>query len=390
MPFLDELASGIAPASAPDIAQSLGLSGGMTAGAMIVAFHSLAFFVETPLLAWSEGVPARWFSASALGVIACSALTGAIVPRGWSLLLALAVYGPASGCALAVAEGLLVEAEPDARERTMARLSLAANAGDLAVPLLLAALSWCGFGWRAAFVVAGGLSALLAISHAGSRSLDRASPDASDDSGGPAPTTREALGVALSTRPLLGWSFACAATGLLDEVLVAFSALHLHAIGATITERAWAIIVWVGGGFVGLSALERFVARTRVRTVLLGASAATAIEVGVLAATRTPSVGTCVLLLIGVTASTLHPLTKAQAYAALPNRPALVNAVGSLLLPFDMAAPLILGIVAARAGSAWAIVGLLVAPVVVALAAWRLEGSAGRRTGRGSGGSLPP
>jgi hypothetical protein len=346
---------------------------------MIVAFHSLAFFVETPLLAWSEGVRARWFSACALAVVACSALTAATLPRGWSLLIALAVYGPASGCALAVAEGLLVEAVPDARERTLARLSLAGNAGDLAVPMLLAALSWCGFGWRAAFVVAGGLAALLAISHASSRSLDRASPTAGVDSGGPTPTTRDALRAALSTRPLLGWSFACASTGLLDEVLVAFSALHLHAIGATVTERAWAITAWVSGGFMGLAVLERFVARERVRAVLLGASAATAVEVGILAIARSPWVGTCAMFLIGVTAGTLHPLTKAQAYASLPNRPALVNAVASLLLPFDMAAPLVLGIVAARAGSAWAIAGLLVAPAGVALAAWRLQRPAAQR-----------
>ena len=339
---------------------------------MIVAFHSLAFFVETPLLAWSERVRVRWFSAAALAVVACSAFAGATLPRGWSLLLALAVYGPASGCALAVAEGLLVEAEPDARERTMARLSIAAGAGDLAVPLLLAVLSRCGLGWRAAFAVAGGFAALLAISHGSSRSLDRTSAGPGEDSEGPPPTIREALRTALSTRPLLGWSFACALTGLLDEVLVAFSALHLDAIGATASERAWAIGAWVAGGLLGLAGLERFVGRARVLPVLLGASVATASGLGALAVTRSPWVGTCALLLIGVTASTLHPLTKAQAYAALPNRPALVNAVGSLLLPFDMAAPLVLGLVAARAGSAWAIAGLLLAPAGVALAAWRL------------------
>jgi hypothetical protein len=37
-----------------------------------------------------------------------------------------------------------------------------------------------------------------------------------------------------------------------------------------------------------------------------------------------------------------------------------------------MAAPIVLGIVAAQAGSAWAIVGLLVAPAGVAFAAWWL------------------
>ena len=71
---------------------------------------------------------------------------------------------------------------------------------------------------------------------------------------------------------------------------------------------------------------------------------------------------------------------KARAYAALPNRPALVNAVGSALLWFDIAMPIVLGIVATRAGSAWAILGLLVAPLGVAIAALRLDGRLGART----------
>jgi hypothetical protein len=340
---------------------------------MIVAFHSLAFFLEPPLLAWSERVPARWFSAAALAGVAASAFAAAIFPRGWSLLVALAVYGPASGCALAVAEGLLVEAEPAARHRTMARLSLAANAGDLTVPLLLAGLAWFGLGWRTAFAITGAFAALLAIGHARARSLGGTLSGASDDSEASAPTTREALRTALATRPLLGWSFACSLTGLLDEVLVAFSAVHLHGIGATASERSWAIAAWVGGGFVGLAGLERFAAPASARRVLLGASAATGVEIVGLAVTHSPRVATCALLLVGVTGSVLHPLTKTRAYAALPGRPALVNAVGSALLPFDMAAPIVLGIVATQAGSAWAIAGLLIAPAGVAIAAWRLD-----------------
>ena len=340
---------------------------------MIVAFHSLAFFVETPLLAWSERVRARWFSAASLAVIALSSFAAAIFPSRWSLLLALAVYGPASGCALAVAEGLLVEAAPHSRERTMARLSLAANAGDLAVPLLLAILSGYGLGWRAGFVVAGAFASLLAIAHASARSLARLSSAASGDAEGHPPTIRETLRTAFSIRPLLGWSFACASTNLLDEVLVAFSAVHLHALGATIGQRSWAVAAWILGGFVGLAGLERVGGRSSGRRVLLCASAVTAIAVAVLAVTHSTGMGTCALFVIGATGGTLHPLAKARAYGTLPNRPALVNAVGAALLPFEMAAPMAIGIVASRAGSLWAIVCLLVAPAVVAIAAWCLD-----------------
>jgi MFS family permease len=377
---LDELASGIAPASAPDIASSLGVSGGAAAAAVIVAFHSLALFVETPLLAWSERVSARWFSAGSLVVVALSAFGAAAFPQGWVFFVSLATYGPASGCALAVAEGMLVEANPEARERTMARLSLAANAGDLAVPLLLALLAWCGFGWQAGCTAAGVCALLLAVAHAGARVLDRAVPSRTvgvlfstptfvdGTSGSDSSNTREALQAAFARRPLLGWSLACALTGLLDEVLVAFSAIHLHAIGATVNERSWALAAWVIGGFIGVGSLERFAGRVPSRRLLTVASAATALATVALASTQSPRLATVALFLVGVAGSALHPLAKARAYAALPGRPAIVNAVGSALLLLDMAAPIALGIVATEVGSAWAIAALLVAPIGVVTA----------------------
>jgi len=63
----------------------------------------------------------------------------------------------------------------------MARLSLAANAGDLAVPVLLAGLAWFGLGWRAAFTTAGALATILAFAHACERRLDVVPTLAADD-----------------------------------------------------------------------------------------------------------------------------------------------------------------------------------------------------------------
>lgn len=316
---------------------------------------------------------ARWFSAGSLAVLAASAWAAALFPRGWVFFLALALYGPASGCSLAIAEGLLVESRPAERVRTMARLSLAANAGDLAVPLLLALLAWFGLGWRAAFAASGLVAAVLAVAHAGDRSLDVVPTFEADDDEGESLTIAQALRMALSTRALLGWSFACALTGLLDEVFVAFGAVHMQAIGASVAARSVALSAWVVGGLLGLTVLDRSADRYRVRTLLLAASALTAAAIAALAAAHSPTIATAAFFVLGFAASTLHPLSKARAYASLPNRPALVNAVASALLPFDMAAPIVLAVIAARMGSAAAIAALLVAPAGVALAALRLR-----------------
>lgn len=371
MPFLDELCSGIAPASAPDIASSVGVSGGAAAGSIIVAYHALAFFVEAPLLAWSERTSARWFSAGSLTVIAVSAFAAAAFPSGWALLLALAIYGPASGCALALAEGVLVGENPRAPERTLSRLALAANAGDLAVPVVLAGLAWCGFGWRAACAVAGVLALGLAILHGRAKNLDRKFVLTSGDE--PAPPIFAALRTAITTPSLFGWSFACALTNLLDEVLVTFSAVHLDALGATVELRSFAVGLWVIGGFVGAGAAPRAVDRFGARASLLSATVATVVGVTALAVVRSPRVAAATLFFVGAAATPLHPLAKARAYAALPSRPALVNAVGSALLLFDMAAPVALGLIASKAGSAWAIAGLLVAPIGVGVTSLWLD-----------------
>jgi hypothetical protein len=155
--------------------------------------------------------------------------------------------------------------------------------------------------------------------------------------------------------------------------LVAFAAIHLESIGATATGRSLAIAGWVLGGFVGIGALERFVQRLGSRLFLLVAALLTVGDVSVLATSRSPGVAAGALFFVGLTGSTLHPLAKARAYAALPGRPAVVNAVASALLVFDIAAPLALGFVAVRSGSMWAIAGILVAPLGVAVASVFLD-----------------
>jgi hypothetical protein len=360
---VDELASGVAPASAPDLSAAIGLSSGTTAGVIVTAFYGLAW-IETPLLAWSERVPIRWFSAASLAVLGLSTMLAAFAHGPIAMALCLALYGPAAGCALAVSEGVLVEAS-ESGERALARLTIAAALGDLAVPLVLFALDRAGLGWRAAFVIAGSVALVLAVAHASSPSLDRASTG--DDEGDA--SIREALRTAFGRPALLGWSLACVLVGLLDEVLVAFAAVHLAPLGAEL--RAFALAAWTIGGLAGLWAVERWIDRVRPMRLLLVTCAVSAIGLASLALTHDPAIACGSLALVGAATSTFHPLVKARAYAALPGRPALVNATLAALVPLDALAPLVLGAIATGLGSSAALLALLVAPIGIGLAAWR-------------------
>jgi MFS family permease len=365
---VDELASGVLPATAGDVARDLAVPAGIAAGGIIAAFHVLAIFVEMPLLAWSERVSARWFSSASLAVLALVTLGAAVAGGPLALAVCLALYGPASGCALAASEGVLVESRPEERERTLTRLNLAGALGDLAVPVLLGAFAWVGLGWRAALGVAAVSAALLAIVHGAAKALDRRLPVEPDEDG-QSPSVLAALRFAFGQRRLLAWSLAVAFTSLLDEVLIAFAVVRLES--ASSLERAFAVGAWTAGVVGGLVALERWVDRLDSRKVLLASSAVVAASLTVIACTSDVVIASGALFVLGAGTSALHPLASARAYASLPGRPALVNAVASAFTPFDALAPLVFGAIALWLGAPAAILAILVAPVGIAIAAWR-------------------
>jgi hypothetical protein len=275
----------------------------------------------------------------------------------------LALYGPGAGLALAVAEGVLVEAR-------------AAPVGDLLTPIALAGASLVGLTWRDVAFCAGLLGLLLVASHVRLLELDRAMPsdDDEEDAGEPhlARSGLGALREALSQRPLLGWSLAGTLTGLMDEVLMAFSALHLASIAPgedTVAARQLALVAIIAGGLVGLAWLERSVEGREPRRVLLLACVLSGVSLGGVAIAPDLGVAAVALFVLGAGSAVLHPLVKARPYEALSGRPQLVNAVGAALVPIDALAPLLVGFVALHHGSALALGSLGVAPLGVALAA---------------------
>jgi MFS family permease len=351
------------------VSLALGVSAGLGAGGIIAAFHSLALFIESPLLAWSERVSVRCFSSLSLATLALAMLGAGLAESSIAFAVCLALYGPASGCALAASEGALVESCPSERERTLARLSLAGAGGDLAVPLLLAALAWLGHGWRAAFITGALVTFVLALIHASANALDaRLSLEPQVTDAEPASVYRT-LKAALSTRPLVAWSAAAALTSLLDEVLIAFAVVQLQ--HASPVARATAVGAWTIGILAGLFLLERFIERLDSRRVLLASCAGAAASLCVLAITPDVPVAIGALFALGTSTSTLHPLASARAYASLPGRPALVNAVAAAFAPFDLLAPLALAALAVWLGPPAALLALLVAPLGIAWAAYR-------------------
>lgn len=359
------MGSGVAPSAAPLVASDHAVDPSRSAGLLIAAFYALALVVEPPLLRMSERFRVRRWLGAWLLVLGAVLLASALAHSYWLFLVTLALYGPVSGAVTAVSEGALVESAPDARERTMARITLAGGLGDLTVPALLAALAALGRGWREALLVAAGAAVVLASLTASTRALDR--PMASEEEDDP-PRIRDAL----RHRPVVLWSLAGSLAGLMDEVMAAFAAVHLYThVTRDPLELAVATGFWIGGGLAGVAVLERALARVRPARALAFAGAAAVPAFAALIAARDLASACAWLALLGALVSTYYPLVQARAYAALPGHPGVVNAVAALLAPLDLAAPLALGLLAERAGPEAALACLALVPLVMLGAASR-------------------
>jgi hypothetical protein len=241
---------------------------------IIAAYMSLGLLMEAPLLAWAERGRVRVASAVALAALAGAMALVAAAPNAPVLLLALALYGPASGVALAASEGTLVESQPEERERTLTRITFAGIVGDALVPSLLIAAATFGFGWRAVAALAAAFALALAGTHWRTRALDRPFVEAEDEDapradgaggkGARRPPLRELTRVVRAHPALVGWLFVALVADLLDEVMVAFAAAHLAEFPhATAQQRLLAIGAWTLGDVAGIVALEAALRRVR-------------------------------------------------------------------------------------------------------------------------------
>ncbi len=362
--FIDELATGVVPSGSPELLSTFGLTPAQAAGWTLFAFQILGVVLEPPLLAMAHGRRERPMRVGGLVLMAATTLAAALAPSYWLLLAALMLYGVAGGLGVNLAQAALVSANPERREEVLARWSLLGLAGDLLAPVALAASVTLGAGWRGALVAVGVFAALQAASALRVR-------DTGDDPGEePGMPLSEALRAAVRSPPLVAWSVVGVLCGLMDEVLVAFGALSLsERLDADATERAAILSAWVLGGMLGAVLLERCASRFRPSTLLAVSGLGCAVAYSAWLVATTWLTSAFALGVAGLFATAHYPLLRARAFAALPERPNVVLAAGSLFGSLDLTLPLLVGAVADGPGLFAAMLVLLAQPLGVLLAA---------------------
>lgn len=375
--FLDELASGIPFVAAPEIKSDFGVSYGQAAGWLLTAMGALGIVLEPPLFLLADRHPRRWFVCGGLAVLGGSCLLASIAPSYGVLVVALLIFGPASGCGVTLSQATLMDAHPEDRERVMVRWTLSGELGDLLAPAFFTLMVWWGAGWRGAFAAVGGVLVLYAAVL-----WRRSFPEPPAGTAEPDPEMRPALWAPLRIglkRPrLLLWAGATILCSLMDEILVAFGSLYLRdEVGFDLETRAAVLTALMLGGVLGLVSLERLLPRFEPRALLAFAGVGSLFAFGAWLCALNPWASGACFFFTGFFTAAHYPLAQAQAYRALPEGSGSLNALltvgGAALLPV----PILVGVVADQVGLFPALALLAVQPLGVvgaALLARRMAG----------------
>jgi MFS transporter, FSR family, fosmidomycin resistance protein len=405
--FADELVDGTKSAAMPLIRHDLSLSY-VQVGLLAAVPLLLGSLIELPVGVLSGTGRRRRRVALAGGVVFVAAVLGVALAHSFLVLLAaLVAFFPASGAFVSLTQSALLDADPPRRHQLMARWTLAGSAGDVAGPLLVAAVLAVGGSWRLAFALVGAAGAVSWLAVAGSgrvvlpRREDPTEPPEGageqprgDDSPHPAegtavqprgddpphppegvgesdgaqdswPGLRAALQISLQAGAFR-WLTLLEVADLLLDVFSAFLALYLVAVvHVSPAIAALGVAVRLGAGLAGdvllIGMLERFSALRVLRVSVLAT--------GLLfpAFLLVPGLGLKLVALAAVSIATApwYPVLKAELFASLPGRSGLAVSLGSASGLVGGLGPLAVGLLAQHFGLTWALASLAGVPVAL-------------------------
>jgi FSR family fosmidomycin resistance protein-like MFS transporter len=277
-------------------------------------------------------------------------------------LAALVVANPASGAFVSLAQATLMDLAPAARERNMARWTLAGSFGYVGGPVLVASAVWVGFGWRAAL-------AGLAVAAVPVVLLTRRLPLDGARNG---ESLRESLRYALRAlrrREVRRRLALLQASDLLLDVFHGFLALYLVDVARTSTSTAaLGVAVWTGAGLVGDALLLAVLRRVAGGRYLRWSAALTLALYPAFLLVPGVAPKLVVLVALGLLNSGWYAIPKAALYDSLHGRSGAAVAVGGIGSFAGSAVPLALGLIAGSAGLGPTMWILLIAPAAILLA----------------------
>jgi FSR family fosmidomycin resistance protein-like MFS transporter len=271
----------------------------------------------------------------------------------WVLFAAVCLMGTAGDLLVGAAEVSLVEIAGDNVEPALARANLLGALGDLVGPLLLACALWSGLGWRAAFWAAGAAMIAYGLTLA-TRPL-------------PKPVRHEEESSALTALLAVARDRRVIVAGLLVAIIVAFDDTFVgFALAYLMTDMNQTVAtVATGAGMAGGVAAAMLASRTNGRRVSLR-TCALVLAAGVFLLVLVPTVATAALAMaaVGAAVNLAWIILQARYMTLRPGEVGTTSAVAEAVSQVGVATPLVIGVLADRAGMTAAMSLYLVIAVV--------------------------
>ncbi len=371
--LLDELLTGLPVAALPLIRDGLHLSYAEV-GLLFTGGSLAGMLLEPILLLLSDRGSKRWLVVGGLlGLAASDALAGSAPHFIW-LLLAFVLGKPSGSAAVGLAQATLIDQAPHDAERTMTRWTLLGSLGDMLAPLVVAGLLALGLGWRSLFWVSASAWLGVALLLWPQRFPRPTSVASSKAEGQPAVGLLAGLREALRDPLLLRWAMVVTLCAMVDEVFLGFAALYLRDVRhASPTTTSLILAAGMVGTLLGLFALHHLIRRVPGSRLLPWLALLTLVGLAGLLLAPATWLAAIALFLFDLSAAGWYPIAKAAAYARMPGRTGTVQAIISLGEPFEVALPLVVGLIAGQFGvmAGLAFLGLASLGVLLLAPRWK-------------------
>lgn len=386
LPLVDELVSGIPVLTLPLAREELHFTYAQV-GLIFTVSELTGLLVDPALSAASDHWPKpRLVLGGMVGLALGFALAGSSPTFGW-LLVAFMLIGATNGAVIGLGGLILIDQAPANVLSITTRWVFLATIGDLLGPLLVAATVALQGSWRLlmgsgafiwfAFALFLGAQRFTKVSVKAAPEEKKEEKKKEEEKEEPLwRIIRTNLRKGFQTPYLMRWLLLATIPTLMDEMFLGFAGLFLSDIvGVQPSLISLALSAPVIGGLLSLGLMERFDKLTSSRfpnrltpvRLLGGASLVTLAGLLCLLTARTLWPALIGLFFTGLGAAPWYPIAKAQAYTLLPGRVGTVRALQAVFTPFEIGAPLLIGLVAEQWGIQTGLGLLLAAPILVLL-----------------------
>lgn len=362
--FLDELVFGVGETAWPLIRDDLNLSYTQI-GLLLSLPGIIAAFIE-PFIGILGDVWRRRLLILGGGILFTASLFMTSTSYSFIFLLfSFILYFPSSGAYVSLSQANLMDSDESRHEQNMARWTFAGSLGVVTGPFLLGLFVYLGLGWRGTYALLASLSALSLI--VAFRYLP------ADKKNTPFPSFNEVFDgfksafQALKRKEVWRWLLLLEFADLMLDVLFSFLALYfVDVVNVNETQAGIAVTIWLVMGLITdflfipyvdkLTDTAQFLRRTALLNLIT--------FIGfMLIPGFIPKI--ILVILVNLSNTGWYPILQGRLYSSLPGQSASIMAIGAVTTPLAKALPLLIGILADRAGLDIAMWVLLLAPIAL-------------------------